>query len=232
MTVSMLLLGWHRVQNGVLRSPGRVNRDSSPVNYIMSVELPPVIFWLGAPGSGKGTQCEILLKKYDTLKHLSVGDLLRAEVADPNSPNNAKIRAILDAGNLVPPEITVSIVRNELERATEYDAILLDGFPRDVPQANAYLEQIGVHERGFVIFLECGQEECTRRLIERGKTSGRSDDNLECIQKRFNTMRASTEPVVAEWEAAGRVVRIEGERTREEVAADVEKLLQSRGIFK
>ncbi|KAK1384431.1 UMP-CMP kinase [Heracleum sosnowskyi] len=138
-----------------------------------------VIFVLGGPGSGKGTQCANIVQHYG-YTHLSAGDLLRAE-RDSGSENGTMIDNMIKEGKIVPSEVTIKL----LERAileTNNDKFLIDGFPRNEENRAAFESVTGIEPR-FVLFFDCSEEEMERRLLSRNQ--GRTDDNIETIKKRF-----------------------------------------------
>ncbi|KAI8052468.1 adenylate kinase-domain-containing protein, partial [Syncephalis plumigaleata] len=156
----------------------------------------------GGPGSGKGTQCEKLAKTFQ-LAHISVGDLLRNEVAQ-GSALGAEITAAMREGNMVSMSITKQLLMNAI--AKERDAsigILLDGFPRELSQAKVFEESIGFCS--FLLNFDCPQELLTARLLKRGETSGREDDNAETIAKRLDTFNRLTQPVIDHYARLDRV---------------------------
>jgi UMP-CMP kinase len=158
----------------------------SYVRYIQSKTKGPkepfrVVFVLGGPGAGKGTQCEILSKNLHWA-HLSAGDLLRAERQKEGSELADIINSNISAGKIVPSEITVQLIKNamlELWAKNGQTKFLIDGFPRSEGNVNAWKDVVGdaaVVER--VLFFECPEDVLTSRLLERGKTSGRNDDSI------------------------------------------------------
>jgi Adenylate kinase and related kinases len=154
-----------------------------------------VIF--GAPGSGKGTQSERLINRYG-LYHISTGDVLRSQIKE-KTPLGVLADSFISDGKLVPDNVMIDILANELDthKAEAAKGVIFDGFPRTVPQAVALKKLL--EDRGekvhAVIGLEVDEKELTKRLLERGKTSGRSDDNLETIQKRLDVYHQSTSPL-------------------------------------
>eukprot|EP01137_Pigoraptor_chileana_P029908 Opistho-2@15799 len=160
-----------------------------------------VVFVLGGPGSGKGTQCERIVKEFG-FTHLSTGDLLRAEVTS-GSPLGANIKAIMEKGDLVPLDVTLSLLRNAMLKAkSTAKGFLIDGFPREIAQAHAFEEKIANCE--IVLYFECSEATMEKRLIKRGETSGRADDNAETIRKRFRTFLEVSLPVIKHYEAEGK----------------------------
>jgi UMP-CMP kinase family protein len=154
---------------------------------------------LGGPGSGKGTQCLKIATDFDCL-HLSAGDLLRAEVAS-KSELAEKINSCIREGQIVPAHITIQLIKKAIFSAP-HKRVLVDGFPRAMDQAVEFTQMTGV-ECDFCLYFDCPQNILETRLLERGKTSGRADDNLESIKKRFVTFEQTSMPVVRHFESKG-----------------------------
>ena len=172
----------------------------------------------GPPGSGKGTQSDKLVEKYG-LKHLSTGNLLRQEIADKTSLG-LSAKSYIDAGKLVPDEVVIGMVDSFFEQHKQAKGFLFDGFPRTEAQAVA-LDQLLASKNtsiSAVIALEVTEEELVKRLLNRGKTSGRTDDSDEAvIRKRFAVYLAETSPVAAHYQKAGKFQAILGEGTVDEI---------------
>lgn len=167
-----------------------------------------VIF--GAPGSGKGTQSTMLAEKYG-LVHLSTGDLLRTEV-QTGSPLGQQIDVYISKGNLVPDHLIVDMLGAVLDRNEGASGFIFDGFPRTPEQAvalKAMLNQKGT-DVALMINLSVPEEELIARLLNRGLSSGRTDDNYETIQHRIQVYHEKTAPVKAYYEAVGCAVDING----------------------
>ncbi len=150
----------------------------------------------GPPGSGKGTQSKKLVEKYD-LVHLSTGDLLRAEIAK-KTPLGNEAKKLIDKGQLVPDEMVVGIIDNCLEEHKDASGFLFDGFPRTVNQAKSLDKLLALKKTAIdsVLLLNVDDDDLVKRIIHRGKTSGRPDDNNEeIIRKRFAIYHRDTEPV-------------------------------------
>ncbi|KAK4998721.1 bifunctional uridylate/adenylate kinase [Elasticomyces elasticus] len=189
-----------------------------------------VIFVLGGPGSGKGTQCANLVRDYG-FKHLSAGDLLREEQDRPGSEFGDMIKEYIKDGKIVPMEVTVQLLENAIKATIEEDKnrkFLIDGFPRKMDQALKFEE--AVCPSVFTLFFDCPEEVMQERLLNRGKTSGRSDDNEESIKKRFKTFVETSMPVVEYFEKQGKVVRVKATASPEEVYKDVRKQFGEKGI--
>jgi UMP-CMP kinase len=189
-----------------------------------------VVFVLGGPGSGKGTQCELLTQRLEGWVHLSAGDLLRAERQNPDSELGGLINDKISAGQIVPAEITVRLIRNAMEAASANNQnakFLIDGFPRSVGNVTVWKAQMSARaQTAFVLNLDCPEDVMTSRLLERGQTSGRSDDNLDVIRKRFVTHRETALPIVQMYEGEGLLRTIVADRSVEDVYVEVSKLFQ------
>lgn len=171
-----------------------------------------VVFVLGGPGSGKGTNCSMIVEKYGYV-HLSAGDLLRAERAS-GSPLAQMINTYIAEGKIVSAEITVRLLREAMEKS-EKKSFLIDGFPRDMENLQCWednMTKTGLAKTQFLLFLDCPEEIMTQRLLERGKTSGRIDDNLESIVKRLKTYNESTRPIIEHFDVLGKAKKINSNR--------------------
>jgi adenylate kinase len=153
------------------------------------------IVLFGPPGSGKGTQANNIIKKYN-LVHISTGDLLRQEVEDQTELGR-KAKAIMDSGELVSDEIVIGMIKNKLEEHRDGPGFIFDGFPRTVEQARELrkaLSDLDEHVT-VMISLTVPREELVTRLVKRGKETGRSDDNPETINNRIDVYNRQTIPV-------------------------------------
>lgn len=194
----------------------------------MSGELPQVIFVLGGPGAGKGTQCTKLVEHFGFV-HLSAGDCLRT-ARDSGSADGQLINEYIREGRIVPVDITVKLLKEAME-ASGSKKVLVDGFPRNLDNLEGWDRVMGsAADVRFVLFFDCPEEVMVTRLMERGKTSGRVDDNLESIRKRLRTYMDSTMPIVNEFDKKGKVRKVDGNRPVEEVSADVERLMRAEGF--
>lgn len=169
------------------------------------------IILFGPPGSGKGTQSEKLIEKYG-LVHLSTGDLLRKE-RQLKTPLGIEAQQFVDKGQLVPDEVVIGMISSALDENAEARGFLFDGFPRTTAQAEALdkLLELKKSDISLVLFLEVNEEELIKRLVHRGKTSGRTDDGDENIQrKRQDVYKNETLPVAAHYAKAKKVVNVNG----------------------
>ncbi|HSU51415.1 MAG TPA: adenylate kinase [Segetibacter sp.] len=176
------------------------------------------IILFGPPGSGKGTQSERLISKYG-LKHLSTGDILRSEIAG-QTQLGLEAKSFMDKGQLVPDEVVIGMISSALENNPKANGFLFDGFPRTQAQSEALdkLLQLKKTEIGVVLALEVSEEELVKRLLNRGLTSGRSDDNSEeIIRARIIEYHNKTSAVAAYYRQFNKVVSITGEGTVDEI---------------
>ena len=180
----------------------------------------------GPPGSGKGTQAARIEKEF-RLKHLSTGEILRAEVAS-GSPIGKEAGRIMAAGDLVPDELIVDIVRGRLPEAETGAGVLLDGFPRTVRQAqalDAMLADEG-HTLDFVIALDVPEAELVERLLHRARVEGRADDTRQAIAERMHEYHKLTESVLDHYSRQGvPVKRVDGLGSPEEVFGRIRRAI-------
>ncbi|XP_078594899.1 uncharacterized protein LOC144872501 isoform X6 [Branchiostoma floridae x Branchiostoma japonicum] len=177
-----------------------------------------IIFIVGGPGCGKGTQCDKIVAKYG-YTHLSTGDLLRDEVKS-GSARGKKLTEIMEQGKLVPMETVLALLKDAMvARADKSNGFLIDGYPREVKQGTAF--ESTIRECDKVLYFECAAKTMTERLLGRAKTSGRADDNEATIKKRLDTFYSETEPVVKFYEDKKKLKRINAERDKEAIFADV-----------
>jgi UMP-CMP kinase len=178
-----------------------------------------VVFVLGGPGAGKGTQSTLINEKYGYV-HLSAGDLLRAERAS-GSELAEMIESYIVQGTIVPAEVTVNLLRNAMI-ASGGKKFLVDGFPRDPDNLATWEKVMTDATVQFLLFLDCPESTMEARLLERGKTSGRSDDNAEAIRKRFKTYEEQTKPIIDHFRTLNKVEQVLSTATVEEVFASVQ----------
>lgn len=170
------------------------------------------IILFGPPGSGKGTQSEKLVAKYN-LKHLSTGDLLRSEIS-AKTPLGLEAKKFMDKGQLVPDEVVIGMISSALDANPDAAGFLFDGFPRTAAQAVALdkLLQLKNNSINVMIALTVSEEELVKRLVKRGETSGRTDDNNDhVIRTRILEYHKKTSPVADHYKKAKKVVMVKGE---------------------
>lgn len=176
------------------------------------------IVLFGPPGAGKGTQSQKLIDKYNLI-HLSTGDLLRSEIA-AGTELGLEAKKLMDNGLLVPDEVVIGMIENKVKENRHAAGFIFDGFPRTVPQAQGLdkLLQDNGTEISCMIALKVDDEELTKRLLLRGKTSGRPDDqNEELIRKRVDEYNTKTRPVADYYAGQGKFCAVEGIGEIEEI---------------
>ena len=184
------------------------------------------IILFGAPGAGKGTQSDLLLERYH-LNHVSTGDLLRKEIAEATELGK-RIKSIMDSGSLVSDDIVVEMIEKVI--ANDKNGILFDGFPRNVAQAETLDRLLQKHGRKLtcMVSLDVPREELIRRMLERAKVSGRSDDNEETIKNRLKEYEAKTLPVAAYYESKGLHVKVNGFGDIKEISSAIVAEIEKR----
>lgn len=183
------------------------------------------IILCGAPGAGKGTQSDLIVQKYG-LQHLSTGDVLRREIAS-GSRFGQQIDAIISNGKLVPDDVMLRLIDNYLENLpNNTKGVIFDGFPRTLNQAIEF-EKLLKHKQtsAYLIDLHVDDEELIKRLLNRGKTSGRADDNLETIQKRLMVYHHQTEAVSKFYNELNKYYSIDGMGTIEEIFGRIQEVI-------
>lgn len=170
--------------------------------------VPNVVFVLGGPGSGKGTQCALLQRKLN-LPQLCVGDLLRRE-AKSGSEVGQNVAEIMQRGEIVPGHVTMELLRRELALlATSYSAVLIDGFPRAMDQALQFEKLVTACQ--FVVFFSCDPSVMLQRLRRRATTSGRADDIEDVFRRRLDTFYSKTMPVIDYYRERGLLREIDAQ---------------------
>lgn len=182
----------------------------------------------GPPGAGKGTQSQRLIEKYQLI-HLSTGDLLRNEISR-GTDLGLEAKKLMDEGQLVPDAVVIGMIKNKLEENPQARGFIFDGFPRTVAQAEALdkLLESRNEEISGMIALEVSEDELEKRLLLRGKDSGRADDaNPEIIRKRINEYKSKTTPVANYYLNQGKLKTIPGVGTIDEIAAAISGVVDS-----
>lgn len=184
---------------------------------------------LGPQGSGKGTQAKLLADDLG-IPHVSTGDMFRAAIAQ-GTELGGKVEPILAAGELVPDELTVALIRERLAEPDAANGFVLDGFPRNLAQAEALDHMLSGIGRALdaVLFFDLSDEIATERMLGRAEQEGRADDTLEVIARRLAIYHEQTAPVVEHYRAAGRLVPLHAARSIEEVATEIQEALELMG---
>jgi adenylate kinase len=177
----------------------------------------------GPPGSGKGTQSENIVTTYD-LQHISTGDLLRDEVSR-HTPLGVEAKKYMDQGMLVPDEVVIGMISGKIDDAPDARGFVFDGFPRTKPQAEALdklleFKNTKIH---LVLALDVPEPELVKRLLGRGATSGRSDDNEEVIAQRIKEYHLKTQPVASYYNAQGKLEHVAGDHNIAETFKSLSK---------
>ena len=183
----------------------------------------------GPPGSGKGTQSEKLIARYK-LKHLSTGDLLRSEIAR-HTALGKEAKNVMDKGQLVPDEVVIGMISSALDLNPHAKGFLFDGFPRTSAQAEALDKLLTLKNTSIAVMLalDVSEHELVRRLVKRGETSGRSDDNNELvIRARISEYHDKTAAVADYYKKFGKVKMVMGEGSIEEIFDGLCKEIDSR----
>lgn len=184
------------------------------------------VIFLGPPGAGKGTQAQVLCKRCE-VPHISTGDILRAAVK-AKTELGQKAESYMNAGELVPDDLILGLIRERLGEKDAAKGWLLDGFPRNVEQANFLndlLEEIG-QSCEVVINLEVPDDVLVARMLERG----RKDDKEDVIRNRLEVYREQTEPLISLYQEREQLVSVDGNKEMDTVSAELEKLVKSCSV--
>jgi adenylate kinase len=187
---------------------------------------------LGPPGAGKGTQAKRISTEAG-IPHIATGDMLR-DAMEGETEMGVRIKPIYDAGDLVPDDQMIELIRERLGVSDTADGFILDGFPRTVAQAEALdrgLEEID-RELTAVLFFQVPDELAVERLHVRALQEGRTDDTPEIIRHRLEVFHKSTEPVVEYYRSRGILVGIHAERPIDAVFAEVQEVLETASTHK
>jgi len=169
------------------------------------------IVLFGPPGAGKGTQSEKLINKYQ-LVHLSTGDILRGEIASGTALGR-EAKKLMDAGNLVPDQVVIGMISSKVDQNKNANGFIFDGFPRTTAQAQALDRLLAQKHTSITLMLalEVDNDELTKRLLSRGKESGRADDqNEEIIRNRINEYNNKTAPLKEYYTAQNKFHSVNG----------------------
>ena len=181
---------------------------------------------LGRQGSGKGTQAHRIAGEYG-IPHVASGEILRAEMA-AGTELGRRVRDVVDRGDLVSDDLMIELIKTRLTQPDTDVGFILDGFPRTSAQAEALDEMFGDIGRSFsVVFaLQIPDDVAVERLLRRAKLEGRGDDTLEAIQRRLETYHRETAPLVEYYRVRGNLVPIHGDRSENEVFAEIQSALE------
>ena len=186
------------------------------------------LIFLGAPGAGKGTQSDKMIEKYG-FGHISTGDVLRNEIKNGTELGKTA-KGYIDNGQLIPDDLMVNILASVYDTfGSDHKGVIFDGFPRTTPQAEALKKMLSErgHKIAAMIELDVPEEELMARLINRGKESGRSDDNEETIKKRLNVYHTQTSPLIDWYEKEGVHYHVKGFGALDEICARVSNVIDN-----
>jgi len=192
--------------------------------------VPLDVLLLGVQGSGKGTQAKRLAAEYG-LAHVATGDMLRTAIAN-GTPLGQRVKPIYDAGDLVPDDLMIELIRERLAQPDTEAGFILDGFPRTMPQADALDSMLAEIDRPLTVVLELQVPDkvAIERLRKRADEEGRSDDTPEAIAKRIELYHELTKPLVSHYRLAGNLVGIHGDRPENEVFAEIQQAVEQAQV--
>ncbi len=181
--------------------------------------------FFGPPGAGKGTQAKLIAKEYDFV-HISTGDILRNAIAEQTDLGK-QAQKYVEKGELVPDSLIIDLIRSVLEKNFNAKGFIFDGFPRTIPQAQAFddmLSQLN-WEITAVIDLEVTDQEIMARLLRRAEIEGRTDDTPQVIEHRLQVYRQNTEPLIDYYLQQGKLYKVNGLGTIEEVNERIKQII-------
>jgi adenylate kinase len=183
------------------------------------------ILFLGAPGSGKGTQGKILAERLG-LPKITTGDLLRAAVRG-GTPLGTEARKFMDKGSLVPDSVILSMIKEELAKPDAQQGAVFDGFPRTAPQAELVDRTLAQRSQrlNHILLLDVPEEELVRRLAGRAAQEGRTDDTPEAIKTRLQVYQRDTAPLIAHYAQRGIVHRVPGTGAVDAIATEIQRVI-------
>jgi adenylate kinase len=192
--------------------------------------VPLDLLLLGVQGSGKGTQAKRLAAEYG-LAHVATGDMLRTAMA-AGTPLGRRVRPIYDAGELVPDDLMIDLIRERLQSPDTEAGFILDGFPRTMAQADALDAMLSEIDRPLsVVFeLQVPDEVAIERLHKRAVDEGRADDTADAITKRIELYHRETKPLVSHYRLAGNLVGIHGDRSENEVFSEIQQAVEQAQV--
>jgi len=180
---------------------------------------------LGPQGAGKGTQAKRISAEHD-IPHIATGEMFRT--LDTSTELGRQVKAIMDAGDLVPDEVTVAMIEERLSQPDATGGFVLDGFPRNLAQADALDGMLTSIGKGLdaILFFDVPDSVGMQRALSRAELEGRSDDTPEAIQRRLDTYHRETKPIVEHYRTTGKLVPIHADRSIEDVWAEISDALE------
>ena len=193
----------------------------------MSEDKYKVIFIVGPPGVGKNTQCDKLVEKYKFI-HFGAGDLLRAE-SKKDTEDGKLINSLISQGKIVPVKITCSLLKKAMDEAGKKNIFLIDGYPRNQDNIDGWNEVFGENYKLITsIILGCDEELLEKRLLQRAQHSGRSDDKVDVIKKRFKVYVEQSQPIEAKLKLMGPYIEVKADGTIDEVFQKIANQLDEK----
>ena len=193
----------------------------------MSEDKYKVIFIVGPPGVGKNTQCDKLVEKYKFI-HFGAGDLLRAE-AKKDTEEGKLVNSLISQGKIVPVKITCSLLKKAMDESGKNNIFLIDGYPRNQDNIDGWNEVFGTNYTLISsIILGCSEEQLEKRLLGRAKSSGRSDDKIEVIKKRFKVYVEQSQPIETKLKEMGPFIEVQATGTIDEVFQQIANQLDEK----
>ena len=193
----------------------------------MSEDKYKVIFIVGPPGVGKNTQCDKLVEKYKLI-HFGAGDLLRAE-AKKDTEDGKLISSLISQGQIVPVKITCGLIKKAMDESGKDKIFLIDGYPRNQDNIDGWNEVFGDNYKLITsIILGCDEELLEKRLLQRAQHSGRSDDKVEVIKKRFKVYVEQSQPIEAKLKLMGPFIEVKADGTIDEVFQKISQQLDEK----
>ena len=193
----------------------------------MSEDKYKVIFIVGPPGVGKNTQCDKLVEKYKFI-HFGAGDLLRAE-SKKDTEDGKLINSLISQGKIVPVKITCSLLKKAMDEAGKKNIFLIDGYPRNQDNIDGWNEVFGDNYKLITsIILGCDEEMLEKRLLQRAQHSGRSDDKVDVIKKRFKVYVEQSQPIEAKLKLMGPFIEVKADGTIDEVFQKISQQLDEK----
>lgn len=180
---------------------------------------------LGAPGSGKGTQGKLIAERLG-LPKITTGDILRAAIK-AGTPLGNEVKKFLDAGQLVPDQVILGLIKDELAKPEAKAGAIFDGFPRTAAQAELVDKTLAEQSQrlNYILLLDVPEDELVRRLHGRANQEGRSDDTPEAIKTRLSVYQRETAPLIAHFAQRGNVHRVPGTGTVQQIAEEIKRLI-------
>lgn len=207
------------------------SKKAAHFGYLCANTRPMInLILFGKPGAGKGTQAAFLKKRYD-LVHISTGDLFRHHIQQKTALGTLA-KSYMDQGDLVPDQVTINMLEQEVVQNPQAKGFIFDGFPRTTAQAQALDEFLNVQGMAIsaTLALEAADDLLVDRLLKRGETSGRTDDQDEAkIRNRFDEYNAKTAPLKAYYQAQNKFFVIDGVGAIEEITARLEEVVDQLG---